>query len=83
VNHICHDHNHDGARPWRGVKRGNWEGGHPVPFIVRWPGKVAPGSTSSKITSLCDAFVTAADLINAKVPDKAAEDSFSLVPSVT
>ena len=27
-------HNRDGARPWRGVKRDNWEGGHRVPFIV-------------------------------------------------
>jgi len=80
VYHMRHDHNHDGARPWRGVKRDNWEGGHRVPFIVRWPGKVAPGSTSSQITSLCDVFVTAAELVGAKVPDNAAEDSFSLVP---
>jgi len=80
VYHMRHDHNHDGARPWRGVKRDKWEGGHRVPFIVRWPGKVAPGSTSSQITSLCDVFVTAAELVGAKVPDNAAEDSFSLVP---
>jgi arylsulfatase A-like enzyme len=32
------DHGHDGARPWRGVKRDQWEGGHRTPFIVRWPG---------------------------------------------
>lgn len=35
------DHGHDGARPWRGVKRDNWEGGHRVPFLARWPGKIS------------------------------------------
>jgi arylsulfatase A len=74
------DHNHDGARPWRGVKRDNWEGGHRVPFIVRWPAKVAPGSTSTQITSLCDVFATVAELVGTKLPNNAAEDSFSLVP---
>ena len=74
------DHNHDGARPWRGVKRDNWEGGHRVPFLVRWPGRVTPGSTSGQITSLCDIFATAADLVGTKLPNKAAEDSFSLLP---
>ena len=36
------DHKHDGAKPWRGMKRDNWEGGHRVPFIARWPGKIKP-----------------------------------------
>ncbi len=35
------DHGHDGARPWRGMKRDDWEGGHRVPLVVRWPD--APG----------------------------------------
>ena len=80
VYHMRRDHKHDGARPWRGVKRDNWEGGHRVPFLVRWPGKVAPGSTSAQITSLCDIFATAAELVGTKLPNKAAEDSFSLLP---
>ena len=80
VVHMRQDYNHDGAKPWRGVKRDNWEGGHRVPFLVRWPDKVAAGSTSSQITSLCDVFATAADLVGHKVPDNAGEDSFSLLP---
>ncbi|NCF86420.1 MAG: sulfatase-like hydrolase/transferase, partial [Verrucomicrobiaceae bacterium] len=32
------DYKHDGAKPWRGVKRDQWEGGHRTPFLVRWPG---------------------------------------------
>ena len=80
VYHMRHDHDHDGARPWRGVKRDNWEGGHRVPFIVNWPGKVAPNSTSAQIISLCDVFMTAAQLVGAEVADNTAEDSFSLLP---
>ena len=79
VAHMRRNHNHDPSRPWRGVKRDNWEGGHRVPFIVRWPGHVAPGSTSDQIVSLCDVFMTTAEILGVKVPDNAAEDSFSLL----
>ncbi len=74
------DHKHDGARPWRGVKRDNWEGGHRTPFIVRWPGKVKAGSTSDQITSLTDVFATCAALVEAKIPNTAAEDSYNMLP---
>jgi arylsulfatase A-like enzyme len=80
VHHMRQDHNHDGARPWRGMKRDNWEGGHRVPFLVRWPNHVSPGTTTDQITSLCDIFATTAALVGAKLPDNAAEDSFSLLP---
>ena len=80
VFHMRQDHFHDGARPWRGVKRDNWEGGHRVPFLVRWPGKVAPGTTSTQIISHCDVLATAAELVGTRLPNKAAEDSFSLLP---
>ena len=74
------DHQHDGARPWRGVKRDQWEGGHRTPFIVRWPGKVKAGSTSDQITSLTDIFATCAAITGAKLPDDAAEDSYNILP---
>jgi arylsulfatase A len=80
VYYMRHDHAHDGARPWRGVKRDNWEGGHRVPFLVRWPGKVAPGSVSNQITSLTDVMATLADMVDAPLPSDAAEDSFSMLP---
>ena len=80
--HMRHDHQHDGARPWRGVKRDNWEGGHRVPLIVRWPGKITPGSTSDELTSLTDVFATVAEIIGAEVPKDAAEDSFSMLPAM-
>lgn len=74
------DHGHDGARPWRGVKRDSWEGGHRVPFIVRWPGQVAPGSVSDEPVCLTDVMATLAAAIGFPLPDDAAEDSFDLLP---
>lgn len=75
------DHDHDGARPWRGVKRDSWEGGHRVPFLVRWPGKVKAGTTSAQLSSLTDVMATVAAIIGAKLPDNAAEDSFNMLPA--
>ncbi|HJM55959.1 MAG: arylsulfatase [Planctomycetes bacterium] len=74
------DHEHDGARPWRGVKRDNWEGGHRVPFIARWPGKVSPGSRSEQTICLTDLMATCAAIVEADLPNDAAEDSYDLLP---
>ncbi|MEE2857535.1 MAG: arylsulfatase [Planctomycetota bacterium] len=73
-------HQHDGARPWRGVKRDQWEGGHRTPFIVRWPGKVKAGTTSDQLLSLTDVMATCAEISGAKLPDDAAEDSYNMLP---
>ncbi|QDV25713.1 sulfatase family protein [Aureliella helgolandensis] len=81
VYHMRHDHGHDGARPWRGVKRDNWEGGHRIPFVVRWPGKVASNRTSRELTSLTDVMATVAEILDVKLPEQAAEDSFSMLPA--
>ena len=69
-------HNHDGARPWRGVKRDNWEGGHRVPFIVSWPKKVKPSSESNQIICQTDLMATCASLVGYVMPENSAEDSF-------
>jgi len=81
VIHMRADFDHDGARPWRGVKRDDWEGGHRVPLVVRWPGKVKPGTTSSQLTSLTDLFATVAAITGFDLPNNAAEDSFNLLPT--
>jgi arylsulfatase A-like enzyme len=77
--HMRQIHHHDGARPWRGLKRDNWEGGHRTPFIVRWPGKVKAGSTSGQLLSLTDVMATCAALVGAKLPNDAAEDSYDML----
>ena len=80
VYHMRHDHDHDGARPWRGMKRDNWEGGHRVPFLVKWPGKIKPGSKTNQVTSLTDVMATVADIVDFELPKNSAEDSFSMLP---
>ncbi len=74
------DHNHDGANPWRGVKRDSWEGGHRVPLIVHWPGRVKAGTTSDQLISLTDVMATLAAIVGAELPNDAAEDSFNMLP---
>ena len=71
---------HNPNHVFRGNKADVYEGGHRVPFLVRWPGKVKPGSTSKALACHTDLFATCADAIGAKVPDTAAEDSVSLLP---
>lgn len=80
VVHMRADHDHDGAKPWRGMKRDAWEGGHRVPLIVRWPGHVKGGSTSDQLASLTDVMATLAAVTGAELPHNSAEDSFNLLP---
>ena len=74
------DYGHDGARPWRGMKRDQWEGGHRVPFIVHWPGKISAGSTSNQTVCLTDVMATCAAIAGTSLPGNAAGDSFDLLP---
>ncbi|MFM7922456.1 MAG: sulfatase-like hydrolase/transferase, partial [Planctomycetaceae bacterium] len=62
------DHGHDGAAPWRGVKRDNWEGGHRVPLLIRWPGVVPAGGVTDQLVSLTDVLATVAEIVGAPVP---------------
>ena len=68
----------------RGHKADIFEGGHNVPFLVRWPGNVKAGSLSDRTICTTDFFATSADLIGKldSVPASAAEDSFSFLPTL-
>jgi arylsulfatase A-like enzyme len=65
----------------RGQKSDIWEGGHRVPFIVRWPGHVKPGTTSDELICLTDLLATTAEVVGVKLPKDAGEDSYSIVPA--
>ncbi|MBT3275880.1 MAG: arylsulfatase [Spirochaetales bacterium] len=80
VVHMRQDHQHNGARPWRGMKRDQWEGGHRIPFITRWPQKIAANTRTDQTVCLCDIMATCAALVGADLPHGAAEDSFNILP---
>jgi len=71
---------HFPSGPFRGYKADAWEGGHRVPFIVRWPGKVRAGSECDQLVHQADLIATLADVLDVKLPDQAGEDSFSILP---
>jgi arylsulfatase A len=71
---------HFPSGPLRGIKFDVWEGGHRVPFIVRWPGRVKPGSVNHQLVQQADLMATFAEILGEKLPDDAGEDSFSLLP---
>jgi arylsulfatase A-like enzyme len=71
---------HFPSGPLRGAKADAWEGGHRVPFIVRWPGMVKPGTVSGQLVHQADLTRTFAAAMDAELPENASEDSFSLLP---
>lgn len=71
---------HYPSGPLRGYKADAWEGGHRVPFIVRWPGIVEAGSVNDQLVHQADLLATVAEILDAALPENAGEDSFSLLP---
>ncbi|GMW01377.1 MAG: arylsulfatase [Candidatus Hydrogenedentota bacterium] len=71
---------HRASGPYRGHKARIYEGGHRVPFIVRWPGTVTPDSQSRQLVCLGDFIATFADYFKFPLPAHSAEDSFSFLP---
>jgi arylsulfatase A-like enzyme len=66
----------------RGYKSDLWDGGHRVPFIVRWPSQVEAGTTNDQTICLTDLLATCADLVGSTLPDDAGEDSVSFLPAL-
>ncbi len=73
--------NLDATGGLRGGKRDLWEGGIRVPLIVRWDGRIDPGSTSDFPTDLADFFPTVADLAGVRGP--VGMDGVSILPTLT
>jgi arylsulfatase A len=71
---------HYPSGPLRGYKADAWEGGHRVPFLVRWPGKVKAGAVCNQLVYQADLMRTFAEVFGVQLPDTAGEDSFSLMP---
>jgi arylsulfatase A-like enzyme len=71
---------HDPSGGYRGYKSDLFEGGHRIPFIVRWPAVVRAGSTRAELVEQLDLFATCAEILDTKFPDTVAEDSVSFLP---
>jgi arylsulfatase A-like enzyme len=74
---------HNPSYRFRGHKADIYEGGHRVPLLVRWPGKVPPNSRSDQLTCLTDFLATCAEMLGVNLPPDAGEDSVSLWPALT
>ena len=80
---ILAEKGHYPSSNYRGHKADIFEGGHRVPFIVKWPNKIKPNSVSDQTICTTDLLATVAELTNTKLKDDEGEDSFSMLPLFT
>lgn len=73
---------HHVSAQYRGSKADLWDGGHRVPFMVRWPGMVEAGSRCDQLISLVDVFATVSEITGEQAPGMA-EDSVSFLPALS
>ena len=66
----------------RGSKADIFDGGHRIPFIARWPDRTKAGSRCAQTICLTDLMATCAEILGAKLPDNAGEDSVSILPAL-
>ena len=69
--------NHTSAGEFRGMKGDAYEGGHRIPFFVRWPAQVKANTISNATTSLANLLATCSDLTGIKATS---EDTYSIMP---
>lgn len=74
---------HNSLGGLRGMKGDAYEGGHRMPFIVRWPGVIKPGSISNQTISFTDLMATFAEINEIDLSENEGEDSFSILPVLT
>ncbi|WP_025764293.1 sulfatase family protein [Dyadobacter tibetensis] len=72
---------HDPSYIYRGHKADIYEGGHRVPFIVKWPQGIKQPGVSNEIICTTDFFATAAELAGHRMTDQEGEDSYSFAPT--
>jgi len=87
LGHVAHPHlegfaakNHLANYIYKGTKTDAWDGGHRVPFLVRWPGKTPAGDVCTTPVCLTDLMATGAEMLGQPLPDDVGEDSVSILP---
>lgn len=76
---VLKEHAHDPSAGYRGHKADIYEGGHRVPFIARWPGKIAAGRTTQALACLTDVYSTLEEIVQQPRQALGGEDGFSLL----
>jgi arylsulfatase A-like enzyme len=71
---------HRSVGPLRGMKSDSWEGGHRMPFVARWPGRVKPGAVNGQTICFTDMLATFAAIVGESLPESATRDSTSILP---
>ena len=73
---------HYASAQFRGAKADLWDGGHRVPFIVRWPAHVKADTVSDQLICQSDLMATCADILGATLAPEAGPDSESFLPAL-
>jgi len=76
------EYKHDSNGELKGGKRDIYEGGHRVPFVMRWPAVIKAGRTCDAPVGQVDLLATCAEIVGVKLPPNAGEDSYSLLPAM-
>ncbi len=79
--YVNDENGHKPTGPYRGKKSQLWEGGHRVPFIVRWPARIQPG-VSADLVSTIDVPATICAAAGITLPKDALPDSYNLLPAM-
>lgn len=84
--------NLEGQEAWRlghhqngdylGFKFDAWEGGHRIPFIAKWPGKIKPNTTSNQLISNVDMLATFAAITDQDLGANDGVDSYNILPAL-
>ncbi len=73
-------YNHSSASIYSGMKADTWEGGHRMPFVVRWPALVSPNLVSDSMIGFTDIMATLAEIVGDHFSEAATTDSQSFLP---
>lgn len=74
------EYGHYPSANFRGSKSDIWEGGHRIPFVVKWPGEIEANSKSDKLICLTNLMATCADIVDLEFSEQEGEDSYSILP---
>ena len=71
---------HEATGLLRGMKVDLWEGGHRIPFVAQWPGKIPSGTVRDDLFCFTDLMATFAAVVGDTLPENAGEDSYNMLP---